>query len=203
MPTGKRATTSTLADAQDASRKIFHEAANAWPAVRRFYATKSKHFAVIERLDPTCFADFLAWLFLLDPKACPDRWIAFGSNASDQLCSYCYPRLSRSSDDSLARLMDAFRTREFRGHSSSNMVALLQSLIERNGGRQLSKRVLRDVEAFIDPAGPWPIYSRVVKVRQRESKNRREMKRLYRELVKPSDPNGPRPSRPSRKSMAA
>ena len=66
MPTAKRTTTSTLTDAQDAARKIFHEAANAWPAVRRFYATKRKHFAVIERLDPTCFADFLAWLFLLD-----------------------------------------------------------------------------------------------------------------------------------------
>jgi hypothetical protein len=190
MPKPKPAKTSTLADAQDAARKIFHEAANPSPAVRRFYATKSKHFAVIQRLDPTCFADFLTWLFLLDGKACPDRWIAFGSNASDQLHAYCYPRLSESTDDSLARLMDAFRTREFRGHSSSDLLALLRSLIKRNSRHALSKHVLEDVVAFIDLHGPP--YSRGAGVRQREVKNHREMKSLSRELVNASHPNGPR-----------
>ena len=199
MPTQKRTTTSTFDDAQDAARKIFHEAANAWPAVRRFDATKSKHFHVIERLDPASFADLLAWLFLLDQKVCPDRWIAFGPNASDQLLSYCYPRLSQSSDDSLARLMDGFRAREFSGHSSSDIVALLQAFIKRSDDHPLSDRVLADVEAFIGPNGPWPIYSRVAKIRQRESQNRREMKRLYRELLKAHEPDGHRPKQAPRK----
>lgn len=203
MPTGKNIANRTLADAQDAARKIFREAANAWPAARRFHAGKSRHFAVIERLDPRYYADLAAWLFLLDPKACPDRWTAFGPNAWHQLLSYSYRRLSHSSDESLARLMDAFRTRDFRGPSSSDLIAILRSLIERNGDHPLSGHVMADVEALIDPNSPWPIYSRVARIRRREGQRRREMKRLYRELLKAVDQKRPRKRpRPKQASRA-
>ena len=182
MPTKKRYTPSTLSDAEDAAREIFHEAANSWPAVRRFHARKSKHFAIIERLEPSSFADLAAWLFLLENKGNLDHCIAFGADARRQLLLYSYGRLSESSDEALVRLMDALRSKDFRLYDSAEQCAIVRSLVARASHTPLSPRLMSDVEALVGVDEPFAVYSRVARVIERETRLHAELKSRLKEL---------------------
>jgi hypothetical protein len=182
MPTKKRFTHSTLSDAQDAAREIFHEASNSWPAVRRFHAGKSKHFAVIERVEPSSFADLAAWLFLLEKKGNLDHCIGFGADARRQLLLYSYGRLSESSDRALVRLMDALRSKDFLLYDSAERCAILKSLVARASHTPLSPRLMSDVEALVGVDEPFAVYSRVARVIERETRLHDELKSHLKEL---------------------
>ena len=181
MPPKTRLTPSTLSDAQDAARKIFHEAASAWPAVRRFHARKSKHFAVIERLEPSGFADLAAWLFLLENKGSLDHCIGFGADARRQLLLFSYGRLSESSDEGLVRLMDALRSKDFLLYDGAERCAILKSLVARATHAPLSPRLMSDVEALVVVDEPT-VYSRVARVVERETRLHDELKSHLKEL---------------------